>query len=228
MTTPDVTQSRVGSIRDVTLAVVIASALLCGLWWLSVRGTQNEDSSLLVLDVPVTLEPRLMLGHAEAPAVIVVASDFQCPFCAAFATQTLPQMRTALVESGKVSLYFRHLIGPTHRLAAAAAALAECADTTGDFWRIHDQLFATPPFLIESVINRLKDSGMGTKGSVPCSEAPAAVKRDTRWARQLGATGTPFFFFGKRVGDNKVLLKYAFGGVRPLADFRNVVDRLVE
>jgi hypothetical protein len=56
----------------------------------------------------------------------------------------------------------------------------------------------------------------------------SAVKEDTRWALQLGATGSPTFFFGKRVGGNKVLLKYAFGGARPLPDFRKVVDRLVD
>jgi protein-disulfide isomerase len=180
------------------------------------------------MDMPVTLEPRLLLGDSEAPTVVVVASDFQCPFCAVFARQTFPQMRTELVETGRVSFYFRHFIGPNHCLAAPAAALAECAGTSGAFWRVHDQLFAAHPFFTDDVLNKVKDSLVSANGRrIPCSEAPVAVKEDTRWAVELGATGSPTFFFGRRIGSNRVLLKYAFGGVRSLTDFRKVLDRLV-
>lgn len=229
MTSPVAPHSRVGTVRDIMLAVLIAAASLGGLWWLSARGTQHTEAWLRVMDVAVTLEPRLMLGDSDARAVIVVASDFRCPYCAVFATQTLPQIRTELIDSGTVSLYFRHLIVSPHRLAAAAAALAECAGMTGDFWRVHDQLFVVPALLTETDINRMNDSLVATHGSrVSCSEAPVAVKEDSRWALQLGATGTPTFFFGTRTGGDKVLLKYAFGGARPLADFRKVIDRLVD
>jgi hypothetical protein len=42
------------------------------------------------------------------------------------------------------------------------------------------------------------------------------------------AVAQPLNVIGTRIGGNKVLLKYASGGARPLADFRQVVDRLVD
>ena len=90
--------------------------------------------------------PHDDLGSAPLPLVgpedhtrgegrpVIVYSDFECPFCAAFDVRlgTLP-----------VRLTFRHFpVKSSHPRAWAAACAAEAAARQGAFWPMHDALFA--------------------------------------------------------------------------------------
>src|SRR3989338_4053129 len=46
-------------------------------------------------------------GQANAKVTIIEFSDFQCPFCERFYTQTLQSIRKDYIETGKVKLVFR-------------------------------------------------------------------------------------------------------------------------
>lgn len=64
-----------------------------------------------------------------ARVVVVEFSDFQCPYCAAFAADVLPELKAAYMDSGKVRFVFRHLpLTQTHAHAMGAAAAGSCAD----------------------------------------------------------------------------------------------------
>ena len=72
-------------------------------------------------------------GPADAP-LLIVYSDFECPFCAAL---------HARLEPGAQRLVFRHFpVRSSHPRAWAAAAAAEAAGCQGRFWEMHDLLFA--------------------------------------------------------------------------------------
>lgn len=90
---------------------------------------------------PYELADGFSLGHPDAPVVVEVWEDFQCPFCQRFTLQVKPAIVSEFVESGDARLVFRSLafLGEESRWAAVAASLA--AEQNG-FWPFHDYLFA--------------------------------------------------------------------------------------
>ncbi|MGD0115134.1 MAG: thioredoxin domain-containing protein [Dehalococcoidia bacterium] len=80
-------------------------------------------------------------GPADAKVTIVEYSDFECPYCARFATQTLPQIEANYGD--KVLFVFRNYPLPAtiHPYAEKAAEAGECANDQGGFWDYHDLLF---------------------------------------------------------------------------------------
>lgn len=54
----------------------------------------------------VNTEGSPFIGEASAPLTIAAWSDFQCPFCKQFETNTLPLILQDYVETGKVKVVF--------------------------------------------------------------------------------------------------------------------------
>ncbi len=77
-----------------------------------------------------------IIGDPNAPITIIEFSDFQCPFCARFHTQTLPLILEEYIEQGKVKLVFRDFpIQSIHPNAVPASVAAECANDQGKIQR---------------------------------------------------------------------------------------------
>jgi len=92
------------------------------------------------VDVAVGSLPAL--GNEDAPVTIIEFSDFECPFCGAFFTDVLPQLKTEYIDTGKAKLYFRHFpLTSIHPNAQLAHEASECANDQGQFWGYHDILF---------------------------------------------------------------------------------------
>lgn len=81
------------------------------------------------------------LGDKNAKVTIVEFSDFECPFCRRFFTDTLPQIKKDYIDSGRVVMYYRHYPLPFHPLAQPFAIASECANEQGKFWEFHDKIF---------------------------------------------------------------------------------------
>ena len=81
------------------------------------------------------------LGSADAKVEITEYSDFECPFCARFATIQMPTIREQLINTGKVRWRYREFPIPGHQYGRFAAHAAQCAGEQGKFWEMHDQLF---------------------------------------------------------------------------------------
>jgi protein-disulfide isomerase len=90
---------------------------------------------------PTDLAVGHALGALDAPVTIEIWADFQCPYCALFASLVEPRIVDTYVKSGRARLVFRDLafLGEESRWAAVAARLAE---EQGAFWPFHDYLFA--------------------------------------------------------------------------------------
>jgi protein-disulfide isomerase len=79
-----------------------------------------------------------ILGVAEAPVTVVEYASLTCPHCAAFHSQTLPNLKSSYIDTGKVRLVFRDF--PLDRVALKASLLARCAP--GDrYFAMLDVLF---------------------------------------------------------------------------------------
>lgn len=74
-------------------------------------------------------------GPGDAPLLIEYA-DFECPYCAA---------ASARLAGSAHRLVFRHFpVRSSHPRAWPAACAAEAAGLQGQFWEMHDLLFADP------------------------------------------------------------------------------------
>jgi len=89
--------------------------------------------------VPVS-DDDWRLGPADADAVLIEYSDYQCGHCRALHTA----LEIVLAEFGsRLLLVHRHLpLRATHPLAQLAAEAAEAAGAQGRFWEMHHRLFA--------------------------------------------------------------------------------------
>jgi protein-disulfide isomerase len=70
-------------------------------------------------------DPRLgerAIGRADAPATVVEYFSLTCTHCAAFARETLPDVKKNLVDTGKLRLVFRDF--PLDQVALTAAMVA--------------------------------------------------------------------------------------------------------
>jgi protein-disulfide isomerase len=84
------------------------------------------------------------LGDADAPVVLTVYSDFQCPVCARFVREEFPTLKTQFIDTGdlRIEAHDIAILGrgdPNESLELAAAAL--CAADQNRYWNFHDLVF---------------------------------------------------------------------------------------
>lgn len=84
-------------------------------------------------------DPRA-LGRADAPVVMIMWSDFHCPFCGRFARKTEPELVKRYVDRGVLRFEWRDFpyIG-AESLPAAVAGRAAAAQ--GRFWEFSDVVY---------------------------------------------------------------------------------------
>ncbi len=82
-------------------------------------------------------------GARNAPITCELFTDFQCPHCALFYLETLPQLITNYVDTGKVKLIHRDFPLPMHPYARTAALYANAAGELGYYDVVSRQLFKT-------------------------------------------------------------------------------------
>ena len=76
------------------------------------------------LPMEVTAQDKV-LGSADAQVTIIEYASLTCPHCAQFHTETLPQLKTDWIDTGKAKLVYRDF--PLDGAALAAAVVAHCA-----------------------------------------------------------------------------------------------------
>jgi len=103
-------------------------------------GSSNSNPENQAAVSPELSSADVILGDPKAPITMIEYSDFQCPFCGRFYSQTEPSLKEQYVKTGKVRFIYRHFafLGPESRAAAEAA---ECAKDQSKFWEYHDAIF---------------------------------------------------------------------------------------
>jgi protein-disulfide isomerase len=181
--------------------------------------------------VTVTTGDNPSLGRRDAPVTIVEFSDYQCPFCRQFVSTTLPALKSSYVDSGKVRYVFRDFpIDHLHPQARKASEAAHCAGDQGKYWEMHDLLFQNQQALApEQLPDHAKRLGLDAAAFSAClasGKHAGAVQQNYGDGTAAGVRGTPSFVVGRTRPDDKVE-GMLIVGARPLADFRQEIDRLL-
>lgn len=169
--------------------------------------TAAGASEVDALGIPVgyTEEGRPYRGNPDAPVVMEAFSDFQCPYCARFSTQTLPGLLENQIAAGEVVMVFYDFpLNAIHPQAAAAANAARCAGEGGAaaYWAMHDRLFENIGEWSNGQANEVflrygTELGVAGDGFAACLEEnrhAAAVEADLALGQGRGVGSTPSFF----------------------------------
>jgi protein-disulfide isomerase len=171
-------------------------------------------------------------GEAKARVAIMEYSDFDCSFCARYATEIYPKIHAQYVKTGRVKYFFRDWPSSEHANALQKARLARCAGEQGQFWEAHDLLFAEQKTLnpndLAPLIQRL---GLDGPKFMACASSEAyseVLKRSAATALRMRLRGTPAFLVGELSEDGSVLRvsKIFFGG-ESLEAFQQLLDGLL-
>ena len=124
----------------IVAAVLIAGAIVFAIIYKggSPGGSAAQQATSTV-DVMKAESRDIVLGNANAPVTIVEYSDYQCPYCGNFFTETQPLIVQNYVNVGKVKMIFRNFpfLGAE---SIAAAEAAECAADQNQGVAYHDAL----------------------------------------------------------------------------------------
>jgi len=168
--------------------------------------------------ITVELGDAPILGSKDAKVTIVEFSDYECPFCGRHFSQTLPQIKSNYVDSGKARLAFKDFPLSFHPNAQKAAEAARCAGEQGKYWEMHDILFENQQALsLSSYKSWAKGIGLDSTRFDSCIDSgkyAQAVSNDLNYGQQVGVQGTPAFFI------NGILIS----GACPYSTFSQAID----
>lgn len=115
------------------LSLVAATTFL----FASALGSSAGQSSAPVADV----DPHVAFGSKNAPIIMEVFSDFQCPACKTLFATTNRQVMENYVSTGKVYFIHRDFPLPMHGHSQVAAQYSRAAAQIGKFEPVEQALF---------------------------------------------------------------------------------------
>jgi protein-disulfide isomerase len=192
------------------------------------RAQAPEADPFVGKTIAISKEPSR--GNASAKITIVEVSDYHCPFCRRQTLQTVPQLLTDYVNTGKVKYVFvDYPIAQLHPDALRAHEAAGCAGDQGKYWQMHDSLFTNPPagnaaqLTAQARVLGLDESKFASclSGEV---HAPA-IRESIAHMQQLGVGGTPLTLIGLTPAPGAPMkVVSSVYGARPYADFKTAID----
>ena len=184
---------------------------------------QSGAQRAAAVDPEITSDDRI-LGQPDAPVTIIEYASLTCPHCATFHKETLPQLKSEFVDTGKVKMVFRDF--PLDRTALAAAGLARCMPPER-FFPILSVLFgaqtnwATAADPIAALARIGKTGGLSEEEVARCTSADAHL--DTVVAQRLEGEkryqirSTPSFVIGGKT----------YGGALTIDELREILKPLL-
>jgi protein-disulfide isomerase len=194
------------ALRGLTLLILLAFLPACAEGQRAGGATAGGGPALQ--EVLSAADASRSKGAEDAPVTIVEISDFQCPFCARWAQETLPALDSAYIQNGQVRMIYINYPLPTHGQAWSSAKAALCAGAQDAFWPMHDVLFEEqrswsgqdrPYPLYQDYASRI---GIDTGAFATCMENDQVAQilvGDLMQVTRAGITGTPTFVINNEV-----------------------------
>jgi len=183
--------------------------------------TLNAPDPLLV-----AADRGRIAGDSTARTWVVMASDFQCPFCKQWHAETYRTLVNEYVRTGKIRLaYINYPLGQ-HQNAVPMANAAMCASAQGKFWEFHDAIFETqqrwapmpnPRPVIDSIAGTV---GVNIPAWTQCYESDRMLPlifADRDRASKGGVGSTPTFLIGDQT----------LAGAQPIDSMRPLIDAAI-
>jgi protein-disulfide isomerase len=179
------------------------------------RGKYDVQIKLEPLRMPVDVGDLPIRGNPNAPVTVVEFSDFQCPYCAR-SRPTVQRVRATYGDN--VRWAFRHFPLDFHSQARKAGEAGACAAEQGNFWEMHDAMFADPGKLhVDELKATARTLGLDPAAFDRCLDSGKyadRVERDLEAGARAGVSGTPAFFINGR----------PMVGAQPFEEFQRVID----
>ena len=194
-------------------------------------GQQQQQAAAAPDRVKVSVDDDPVIGNKDAKVTVIEFSDFQCPFCRRYFTQTFAQIKQNYIDTNKIRYVYRDYPLPFHPAALPYAEAAGCANEQGKFWEFHDLIYSeqnkqgagTVEYLGADAVKKIAaDLGLDTARFNSCFDSEKykdEVNKDLAAGSTAGVSGTPTFYIGS---DKKgyVLLV----GAQPYAAFQAAID----
>ncbi len=215
------------------LTAVVIGAVALGVWFGSApKVASSADAVRNVQGLTMSLSDVPTKGSSAAKVVVVEFADFECPFCARFATGPQQELIAKYVNTGLVTWAFRHLpLAQVHPEALRAAEVAECARRQGRFWEAHDTLYQNQQALARgqavALVQGVVSDSSALSACAAREQARDRVVADLKEASRLGLRSTPIFAVGTRQPDGLVKIAGLLSGARSAADFSRALDAVL-
>jgi len=176
-------------------------------------------------------EDAPFLGDKNAPVEIIEYSDYQCPFCRKFWSESYEQLKKEYIETGKAKLVFKDYPLGFHEGAIPYARATRCVRSLGGddaYWEMHDLIFSKQQELdggtVKSTIKYPGDSviiqwadelGFDIKNCMNEKRFTSEIQNNFKDGSNSGVSGTPSFLI------NGELVK----GAVPYATLKKTIDK---
>jgi len=154
------------------------------------------------------IDQSRIAGNPAARVWMVMASDFQCPYCKQFHDQSFASLRRDYVDNGKVRMAFLNFPLSIHANAFVAAEAAMCAGAQNRFWPMHDALFAqqdrwarrSPPLpVFDSLATAIGIDHVALDRCIAAKQPDAMIQADVDRAGRAGVQSTPTIIVGSQL-----------------------------
>jgi protein-disulfide isomerase len=162
---------------------------------------------------------ELSMGDPNAAVTVIEFSDFQCPFCKQFYSNTIQDLKTNYIDTGKVYFVYKHFPLSFHSSAQIASEATECANEQGVWYEYHEKIFNSQNG--DFGVSELNQWAIGivsdTSAFNECLDSGKysdKVNADTIEGQSVGVSGTPATFV------NGIMLS----GAQPYSVFKELID----
>ena len=182
---------------------------------------------------------RNSMGDPNAPIQIVEYSDFQCPFCERFSTETEPLLTEYFIKTGKIFFTQRSAgnwvsqnIGGSRTESQDAGLAAYCAADQGKYWEMQDALYANNRDVedqgsfsdkrLTAIAETIKLDMAAYQDCYDSGKYKDEVQQGFDDATAAGISGTPFFVMTYKV--NGELKTETIEGAQPISEFQQKIE----
>jgi protein-disulfide isomerase len=152
----------------------------------------------------INIKGAPFMGREDAPVVLIVFTDYQCPYCA----KLLPILNQ-LIENNKETLkiVMKNFPLPMHNFARKAASIALAADTLGKFWEIQEKLYKNTKqmdiSLIQEIASDLKVDPDEFQKKMDSKEVQSRISMDIMDGENADVRGTPTIFIDGKIVESR-------------------------